>query len=338
MLTTSLYDRDVLDAGAYASAVRNQRATHALQRRQKQEAKLARLKRNAGNHAARRMERARETGAWLTAMPSLLNGTNLSAEEFRDNLHLRLGLTPLHLPTHCDGCGHQFTVTHAMTCKQGGLIMLRHNDVASEWGDLCIRALAPSAVSDEPLIHSGRDSHPLPRARSTTTPTAPRPSHASNHPNPNPVPSPLPPESRGDISAHGFWKKGHTTIFDIRITDTDAPTYRGTDPKLILQKHEKEKKDKYSQPCLDRRRHFTPLVFSVDGMRGAEATAASRRLAQLLSAKWKRNYSDVCSFVRSRLSVALARAASQCLRGARDPSSKITRPTWDSGAGLGLYQ
>jgi hypothetical protein len=57
MLTTSLYDRDVLDAGAYASAVRNQRATHALQRRQKQEAKLARLKRNAGNHAARRMKR-----------------------------------------------------------------------------------------------------------------------------------------------------------------------------------------------------------------------------------------------------------------------------------------
>ena len=83
--------------------------------------------------------------------------------------------------------------------------------------------------------------------------------------------------TRGNVSVRGFWKRGATTIFDVRVTDTDAPSSRGTDPKKVLQRHENEKKDKYQAACAERRRHFTPLVFSVDGMRGAEATAASRR-------------------------------------------------------------
>eukprot|EP00978_Attheya_sp_CCMP212_P004554 scaffold9935_cov28-Attheya_sp.AAC.1 len=41
------------------------------------------------------MDRASETGAWLTVMPDRLNGTDLSADEFRDSLLLRFGLTPL---------------------------------------------------------------------------------------------------------------------------------------------------------------------------------------------------------------------------------------------------
>ena len=64
-------------------------------------------------------------------------------------------------------------------------------------------------------------------------------------------------------------------IFNIRITDTDAPMYRNRDPIKVLAAHEKEKKDKYLEDCLARRRHFTPLVFSIDGLRGVEATAAS---------------------------------------------------------------
>ena len=146
------------------------------------------------------------------------------------------------------------------------------------------------------------------------------------------------PATPGDISVRGFWKRGATTIFDVGISDPDAPSSRGTDRKKVLQRHENEKKDKYQVACAERRRHFTPLVFSVDGMRGAEATAASRRLASRLSAKWKRNYSDVCSFVRSRLSIVLAQSASQCLRGARDPTAMAMRPTWDTGTGMGLYQ
>jgi hypothetical protein len=248
-------------------------------------------------------------------MPNSLNGTELSEEEFRDNLRLRFGLTPLSLPARCDGCDAAFTVGHALTCKKGGLVLLRHNDVAAEWHQLCAAALTPSAVSDEPFIFSGRD------CTEAQGPAAE-----------------LPPDLRGDVAAHGFWKRGTTAIFDIRVTDTDAPSARGLDPAKILKRHEKEKRDKYLEPCLARRRHFTPLVFSVDGLRGTEAQAASKRLASRLSTKWKRTYSEVCGFVRSRLSVALARSTSLCLRSARDPSARKPSYYWESGSGLGLYR
>lgn len=203
------------------------------------------------------MKRSCETGIWVTVMPSTANGTELSAEEFRDGVRLRFGLTPGNLQEHCDGCAQRFSVGHALTCKKGGLVLLRHNDVKAEWNNVCAQALTASAVTDEPLIHTGRDHRAAAGAANGTEP---------------------PPELRGDVAAHGFWRRGTTAVFDIRVSDTDAPTYRGQDPAKVLAKQEKEKKDKYLDLCLARRRHFTPLVFSVDGMHGKETRAASKRM------------------------------------------------------------
>ena len=196
-------------------------------------------------------------------------------------------------------------------------MLLRHNDVAAEWHHLCAQALTPSAVSDEPLIHTGRDVTAGARAEGTDSGTQPA--------------------ERGDVAVHGFWKRGATAIFDIRVTDTDAPTYRDQDPRKVLAKHERDKKEQYAASCLARRRHFTPLVFSVDSLRGAEAEAATKRLASRLAAKWKRTYSEVCGFVRSRLALTLVRTTSLCLRGARDPTARTSHAIWDSGVGLALY-
>ena len=44
-----------------------------------------------------------------------------------------------------------------MSCMKGGLIIQRHGDIAAEWHHLCAEALKPSAVTDEPLIHTSRD-------------------------------------------------------------------------------------------------------------------------------------------------------------------------------------
>jgi hypothetical protein len=38
-------------------------------------------------------------------------------------------------------------------------------------------------------------------------------------------------------------------IFDMRITDTDAQSYRKKEFAKVLEQHEKEKKDKYLQNC-----------------------------------------------------------------------------------------
>jgi hypothetical protein len=69
-----------------------------------------------------------------------------------------------------------------------------------------------------------------------------------------------------------------------------------------------------------------------------EAKAASKRLASTLAAKWKRSYSEVCGFVRSRLSIALIRSSSRCLRADRNPTKRFQVPLWESGTALGLYR
>ena len=149
---------------------------------------------------------------------------------------------------------------------------------------------------------------------------------------------PPPQELLGDLGVHGFWRRGTTAIFDIRVTDTDAAGYRRKDPAKVLADQEKAKKKKYGEACQEAHRHFTPLVFSVDGMEGAEATAARKRLASRLAAKWGRNYSQVCGFVRSRLAMALARSTSRCLRGTRDTRHRINQPLdWVAHSGIRLY-
>ena len=55
----------------------------------------------------------------------------------------------------------------------------------------------------------------------------------------------VPAESREDVSAHGFWKRGTTTMFDIRIVNLDAGSYLRMTPEKAIAKAEKEKKDLY---------------------------------------------------------------------------------------------
>ena len=94
------------------------------------------------------------TVAWLLISPNWLNGTDLSADEWRDNVHLRYNHSPLDMPAACDGCGAKMTVEHALLCKTGGLVHIQHGDVADEWRHLCGTALSSSQVKREPRIFS----------------------------------------------------------------------------------------------------------------------------------------------------------------------------------------
>ena len=86
---------------------------------------------------------------------------------------------------------------------------------------------------------------------------------------------------------------------DICITDTSSKSYIGIDPQKVLDQAEEQKKDKYAKACSKLRRHFTPLVYSPDGMPGTETRAAERRrLASQLASKLDRPYSEMVAFVR----------------------------------------
>jgi hypothetical protein len=86
---------------------------------------------------ARRNKQNCAPGAWLSVFPNRLNGTGLSADEWRDNVRLRYNHSPLDMPAACDGCGAKMTVKHALSCKIGGLVHIRHDDVADKWWRLC---------------------------------------------------------------------------------------------------------------------------------------------------------------------------------------------------------
>jgi hypothetical protein len=104
----------------------------------------------------------------------------------------------------------------------------------------------------------------------------------------------------------------------MRITDTDARSYRKQEFAKVLEQHEKEKKDKYLQNCLEMRKDFTPMVYSVDGIAGREARNAEKRLATHLAGKWNREYFQMVYYVRVRMAIAVVRANSLLIRGSRD--------------------
>ena len=49
----------------------------------------------------------------------------------------------------------------------------------------------------------------------------------------------VPAELRAAVSTHGFWKRGTTTMFDIRIVNLDAGSYLSMTPEMALAEAER---------------------------------------------------------------------------------------------------
>ncbi len=125
------------------------------------------------------------------------------------------------------------------------------------------------------------------------------------------------------------------TIFDMQITDTDARSYRKKECAKVLEQHKKEKKDKYLRNCLEMRKDFTPMVYSVDGIAGREAQNAEKHLAVHLAGKWNHEYSQMVFYVR--IAIAVVRANSLLIRGSQD-QRRPRRPLIPDRAALGDWQ
>ena len=99
-------------------------------------AELDRQKELAGGQERNRLHRSMRNGAFLSAIPCRLNGTELPQKEFRDDICLRYGIVPQDIPVNSDGCGKRFLIYHALSCPEGGLVMSRHDDASKEGGDI----------------------------------------------------------------------------------------------------------------------------------------------------------------------------------------------------------
>ena len=113
LLVESLLTGDPLDIVAHQKHATNIQKISKERRKAKELGLLADLKRGVNKSAALQMDRVCKSGAWLTFMPSFMDDTELSAQEFRDNIRWRLSLTPLRLPTDCNGCGAPLSAEHA---------------------------------------------------------------------------------------------------------------------------------------------------------------------------------------------------------------------------------
>uniref|UniRef100_A0A1X7UDW6 Uncharacterized protein n=1 Tax=Amphimedon queenslandica TaxID=400682 RepID=A0A1X7UDW6_AMPQE len=135
----------------------------------------------------------------------------------------------------------------------------------------------------------------------------------------------------GDISARGIWQSQATALFDVRVIDSNSPSYRHVSPKAVLKSAKTAKKNKYSSACESIHTSFTPLCFTIDGLVGVDVNNFLKKLAGRLSLKWDQPYSQVIYWVRKRLSFALLRATGLCLRGTR---SKLKLIHFEDGAGI----
>ena len=228
--------------------------------------------------------RNEKISGWLTVLPLAKSHFDLSPQEFWDALAIRYKKPLRGTPELCDGCGAQFNLSHALSCRKGGLVTHRHNEVRDTLGDLA--SLIWSNVKREPIVREADNKV------GTTALVA-------------------------DIAIRGVWMPQAEALFDVRVINTDAQSYSNRTTRDVLQSAEKEKKAKYVAACEERRASFMPVCCSVDEVFGKEAEVFLKMIGEGLSTRWDRSYSEVMGWVRARMLFAILRATILCLRGAR---------------------
>ena len=93
-------------------------------------------------------------------------------------------------------------------------------------------------------------------------------------------------EARLDIKAGGFWARGVTAFFDVRVTHVNSKCYQSKPTSEVFREQEEEKKRKYQQRVLDvEMGSFTPLVFGTNGGMGNECQRFLKHLAVKIAQK-----------------------------------------------------
>ena len=182
----------------------------------------------------------------------------------------------------CNGCGQLITTSHALDCRKGGLVVQRHSKICDTIYDLT--SLVFNQDTREPVIQDRSDD---PQQEALVA----------------------------DIKARGVWQPQTTAIFDIRVIDSDAPSYLNISPQQVLKIAERDKKNKYSAACEKQHATFTTLCITVDGLLGDELQSFLKHLSDFLSIKWEKPYHLTLSWIKTKISFSLLRATNLCIRG-----------------------
>ncbi|PFX29938.1 hypothetical protein AWC38_SpisGene5265 [Stylophora pistillata] len=216
------------------------------------------------------------TGSGLASRLKPNNDPNKG--EFRDALKLRYNWEFSDIPNRCV-CGDIFDVDHAMTCRNGGFVIQRHNEIRDL--EAALLSTVCKDVEIEPPLHTSQD-------------------------------------TRLDVLARGFWERQKSAYFDVRVFHPYADSYREKTSEQVFKQHENEKKRKYACRVLEiKQGSFTPLTVSTTGGMGTKCKIYHKRLAELIFIKKCETYSTTMSWIRAKISFAFLRCALLCLRGTR---------------------
>lgn len=222
------------------------------------------------------------SSTWLSTLPLKEHNFSLTKREFIDALYLRYGWQMKNMPTDCI-CHEKYSVDHAMCCKTGGFISIRHNELVDITADML--STVCKDVSKEPTL--------LPTPNNTD-------------------------DLRADICVRGVWQRLQKAFFDVRVFYPFAKSYLSQPLSSTMKKMEKEKKRKYAERILEAEHGtFTPLIFSSNGGMSLETNKFYNRLGEMLAEKNKCQYSEAITWVRRKICFSLIRTAVICIRGSR---------------------
>ena len=110
---------------------------------------------------------ASEKGAssWLTSLPLKEFGYLLNRQQFNDALCLRYNLNLKDCPKTC-ACGQKYSANHALICKKGGYVSMRHNGLRDTLAGV-MRVAKCKDVQVEPQLLP-TNNYQLPRSTITT--------------------------------------------------------------------------------------------------------------------------------------------------------------------------
>ena len=156
----------------------------------------------------------------------------LNKQEFWDLGNIRYDWPLSRTPRTCT-CGSNFNIEHALTCKKGGFITLRHNRLRN------ITASLLKEVRIEPTLQKLTGKQFEQRTANTSE------------------------EARLDVAARGFWTAGQIAFFHIRVLYSNATRHANQSLQQCYASNENEKKRKYNNRIMNVERGcFTPLVFT----------------------------------------------------------------------------
>ena len=105
------------------------------------------------------------------------------------------------------------------------------------------------------------------------------------------------------FKAGGFWARGVTACFDVRVTHVNSNCYQGKPTSEMFKEKEEEKKRKYHQRLLDVEiGSFTTLVFGTNGGLGNECQRFLKHLADKIAQKDTEPYHVVITCLRTQIS------------------------------------